>query len=294
MSFCSREDLAARDPMAGTGVRADAYVFLPVAKRFWGANEMNSNWASPQELAAIVTARRAGVLTRLYNPPRKDTAKAEILVHRSPDRSESAALPPLLAAFAPRWPVQEPARPQLAICTHGTRDRCCAKWGFAAHAEAMRLFTQGRSPFEPLECSHLGGDRYAATGVFFPSGSMYAHLDSVDLAEVTAAEAARRITAETYRGRVFEPPLTQVVRAGLARDGLYNDATSPLVLNREDALSSQVWVSAENGGRRFEVTLGAVQVRFYASCAKLAKAQAATGQRTTYAAGRALELETGG
>src|SRR5690606_222714 len=137
---------------------------------------------------------------------------------------------PLLAAFAGRWSLDASGDPRLAICTHGTRDRCCAKFGFAAYQAARGLFEAGRSPFAPIECSDLGGDRFAATGVVSPSGSMYAHLDSMDLAALGAEEAAGRLDPTHYRGRVFEPPLAQVVRAGLARAGLVNDAAGPLAV----------------------------------------------------------------
>jgi len=286
VSFCSRTEVAAQAPPAGTGVRAQAYVFLPVAKRLWGASEMNGAWASAAELSAIADARRGGVVTRLYSPPRQaDPAGVPILIHHAPDRPRPPALEPLLAAFGGRWPVEEAPCPRLAVCTHGTRDRCCAKFGFEVFKRASRLFADGRSPFEPLECSHLGGDRFAATGIFFPSGSMYAHLDRVELDDLAAREAAGGIEPEHYRGRVFDAPLTQVVRAGLARDGLLNDGAAPLRVERESPEAMEA-VATSADGARFQVRLEMREFSFYASCGKLAQGQAATGRRMVYVAGR--------
>jgi hypothetical protein len=290
VSFCSRADLSSQAPPAGTGVRADAYVFLPVAKRLWRSQEMNDSWASTEELAAIASARRGGVVTRLYNPPRGVAAHAQaVLVHAAPDRL-APGLQPLLEVVGRRWKVETAPPPRLAICTHGTRDRCCAKWGFAAFSAALALFEAGRSPFEPLECSHLGGDRFAATGIFFPTGSMYAHLDSADLAALAAREAAGTIEPDLYRGRVFEAPLVQVVRAGLARDGLLNHATAPVQVRRPEGADHAI-ATAE--GRRFEVSLAAMQVSFFASCAKLQDHKAATSVRTVYAGARELDATPG-
>ncbi|WP_374469497.1 sucrase ferredoxin [Phenylobacterium sp.] len=288
MSFCSRADLLSGTPAAGTGVRAEAYVFLPVPKRLWRAQEMNPGWASTEELAAIAAARRGGVVTRLYNPPKAQTPHDHaILLHAAPGRT-APGLQPLLDALAHRWKLEPNPAPRLAICTHGTRDRCCAKWGFAAYSAALKLFQAGGSPFEPIESSHLGGDRFAATGIFFPSGSMYAHLDSLDLAALTASEAAGRIEPAHYRGRVFEAPLAQVVRAGLAREGLLNDASAPLRLRRDPPDAPRVTVTAANG-RRFEVDLAQVEVSFFASCDKLAEHKPAAGRRTVYAGARVLD-----
>jgi hypothetical protein len=289
VSFCSRADLASGAPAAGTGVRAAAYVFLPVPKKLWRAQEMNAGWASPEELAAVAAARRGGVVTRLYNPPKSLAPRDHaILLHAAPDRT-AAGLAPLLAAFDGRWKVETDPPPRLAICTHGTRDRCCAKWGFAAYSTALKLFRAGRSPYEPVESSHLGGDRFAATGIFFPSGSMYAHLDHVDLEALCAAEAAGRIAPAQYRGRVFEPPLAQVVRAGLAREGLLNDAAAPLALRREPPDAPRVTVTAADG-RRFEVDLAQIDVQFFASCEKLAQHASAAGRRTVFAGARTLDV----
>jgi erythromycin esterase-like protein len=197
-------------------------------------------------------------------------------VHRGPtDADETIAA--LLGVFASRWPAEESGRPRVAICTQGTRDRCCAKWGFAAHRQALRLFTEGASPFEPLECSHLGGDRYAATGVFFPSGSMYAYLDSADLPALIGGEAEGRITPANYRGRVFEPELVQVLRGGLARDGHLQAAAAPITLLDPDDGGRVVHVSLD-GGASFAVRLGEVETTFYASCANLDRRKRSRGR----------------
>lgn len=288
MNFCSRAALAQGTPLAGTGVRGDAYVFVPVDKQLWGASELNAAWASPQELEAIKAARQGGVVTRLYDPGRAE-APAAILVHQAPDRPARHAVDSLLSALSQRWGVGagEP-RPRLAICTQGTRDRCCAKYGFAAVREAKRLFAAGLSPFEPLECSHLGGDRFAATGVFFPSGGMYAHLDSLDLAALARAEAEGRLLPEHYRGCVFEPQLLQVVRAGLARDGVLDDAAAAIALLDEPAADATEVRVAVGGGAVFAVRLEVIETRFFASCGAMDRGRSARSHRPAYIEARRL------
>ena len=280
MTFCSRASLAAHEQSAGTGVRGDAYVFLPVPKRLWHDHEMNSHWAAPEELAAVRAARKAGVVTRLYNPP-EDGEAPPVLAHaHALGEARSDGLERLLALFGRRWPAEASGPPRLAICTHGTRDKCCAKFGFAAFQAARRLFEAGASPFEPVECSHLGGDRFAATGIFFPSGSMYAHLDALDLAALCRAEAEGRLMASGYRGRVFDPPLAQLVRAGLARQGLLDGAAAPIGVRSR----SHVEVEAEAAGRRYRVRLKVCEVEFFGSCSALAAAKPSRGRRLVFEA----------
>jgi hypothetical protein len=280
--FCSRVSQAEEGVFPGTAVRAEVYVLLPVDKRFWGSNELNTDWAAPGEMEAIRRARRAGVTTRLYNPHRS-TQVRRILVHASPSASAASrdmAAILIEALSAKGWTTEPSAGPRLAICTQGTRDRCCAKWGFAVYREASRLWREGLFPFEPMECSHLGGDRYAATGIVFPSGSMYGHLDRADLQALGEAEIGGRIFPNLYRGRVFDSELTQIVRAGLARDRHGVSATSPLeILNPEEA-PADLTVAAE--GSRFRVSLATIASEFYGSCNALAQARISRARRIVF------------
>ena len=286
LSFCSRTALASHEGLAGTAVRGEAYVFLPVPKRLWHSSELNTSWASRPELDAIRAVRKAGIVARLYNPPQGQAEPAPVLVHVSPGRPRPPALEDFLALFVNRGPAEASPRSRLAVCTHGTRDRCCAKWGFAVWREAKRLYDAGLSPFEPIECSHLGGDRFAATGVLFPGGSMYAHLDSADLATLLAAEAKGRIVPEHYRGGVFEPQLVQIVRAGLAREGLFNDLAAPLAVEPDPGRKDLAHALA--GDARFAVSLAEVKLAFYGSCEDLAHHRLSTARRTVYVGGRAV------
>jgi hypothetical protein len=286
--FCSRVSQAEEGVFPGTAVRGQIYVLLPVDKRFWGNNELNTDWAAPAEIEAIRRARRAGVTTRLYNPARA-TPDRQILAHASPAASPASremAAVMIEALSAKGWTTEPMAAPRLAICTQGTRDRCCAKWGFAVYRQALRLWREGDFPFEPLECSHLGGDRYAATGIVFPSGSMYGHLDRVDLRALGEAEAEGRIVPGHYRGRVFDSELTQVVREGLARDGHGVGATSPLQVLNPEAAPGHLTVAAD--GTLLRVSLNVVDSDFYGSCTAVAQARVSHTRRIVYAGAERL------
>jgi hypothetical protein len=269
--------------MAGTAVVGRAFVFLPVPKAHWQDSELNDCWAAPAEIAAIRAVRKHGVVVRLYNPPKSG---AEAILTCPGPGDPPAALDELLSLFAPRWGPPAPAAQRFAICTHGTRDRCCAKWGFAAFREADRLYRDGRSPFLALETSHLGGDRFAATGIVFPSGSMYAHLDSRPLETLIAAEAGGRIQPDAFRGQVFERSWAQVVRAGLAAEGLWNDASARLVA-AEPSQAGEIDVTA--GGERFRVMLRQDEVAFVGSCQHLAAGRRSRQLRWAYGGGQRIE-----
>lgn len=53
------------------------------------------------------------------------------------------------------------------VCVHGQRDTCCAKFGYAVFSE-LKIYEQA-----VRQCSHLGGDRFAANMIVFPDGDCF-------------------------------------------------------------------------------------------------------------------------
>lgn len=81
--------------------------------------------------------------------------------------------------------------PLYLVCTHGKRDKCCAKFGIALY-KSMREHAGEKV----WQSSHVGGDRFAANLVCFPHGLFYARVDE---------EAGRRITSEYESGHIVLP-----------------------------------------------------------------------------------------
>jgi hypothetical protein len=86
-------------------------------------------------------------------------------------------------------------RPLYLICTHGKRDKCCAKFGYPLYKS---LSAQDTSVWQS---SHVGGDRFAANLVCFPHGLFYAHMTLEMSRQVIAEYEARRVVLDKYRGR---------------------------------------------------------------------------------------------
>jgi hypothetical protein len=87
--------------------------------------------------------------------------------------------------------------PLLVVCTHGKRDRCCARYGRPLY-ERLR----DALPDEWLwQSTHLGGDRFAGNLVCLPHGLCYGRVDTGEAWTVLDEYLAGRIALEHYRGR---------------------------------------------------------------------------------------------
>ena len=99
-----------------------------------------------------------------------------------------------------------PTRPIYLVCAHGGHDACCALRG---RPLARSLPAPG--PADVWECSHLGGDRFAANVVVLPHGFYYGQVPG-DGAELVAAHERGQVALPWLRGRAGVPPPGQAAQ----------------------------------------------------------------------------------
>lgn len=101
------------------------------------------------------------------------------------------------------------------VCTHGTRDRCCAKWGVPLWSALAKL--EGERVWQS---SHLGGHRFAPTFLALPSGLLYGQFGLDEVEALRAELQDGRVGAlERLRGRSCYPPAAQRAEIELRRNG---------------------------------------------------------------------------
>lgn len=98
-------------------------------------------------------------------------------------------------------------RPLALVCTHARHDQCCAIDG---RPVLRALQEDGRC--EVWECSHLGGDRFAANALILPSGDMFGRLTAADVPSLLDAVTQDRVLLSNYRGRCGDPHVVQSAR----------------------------------------------------------------------------------
>jgi len=118
----------------------------------------------------------------------------------------------------PGWePVEDPL---YLVCTNGRHDQCCANRG----RPVVRALRESPWASRVWECSHVGGDRFAANVVTLPHSLYFGRVEPEQAADLARRVDAGRLDREHFRGRTVYSPAEQAVehfvRAELGIDGI--------------------------------------------------------------------------
>ncbi|KQT97869.1 sucrase ferredoxin [Sanguibacter sp. Leaf3] len=222
---CARISRDLDEPMAGAAGRSDAWVLV----------EHPGPWPSeaPQGIlpgAVLAHLEQPGVRVVLIRRPRSRTVTRPVCFVASthPDspwvrRFEIETYDDLLtvdvatAVAGDRPAAGEPHDlPLVLVCTHGRRDVCCAELG-----RPLLPGMAARDDVDVWECTHVGGDRFAANVVLLPHGLHYSRLVDQSAAEVLDAYVDGRVVSEHLRGRsAFSQPAQVAEHAVRRRTGI--------------------------------------------------------------------------
>jgi hypothetical protein len=134
--------------------------------------------------------------------------------------------------------------PVYLVCTHGRHDACCAIRG-----RPVSLALAALRPEQTWECSHLGGDRFAANLAVLPHGLYYAHVTAATAERFVRAYEEGRVEVAWLRGRSAYPAPVQAAdhHARLALGESRLDALPVLGVHQRDEDTWQVRFGHERG-----------------------------------------------
>ncbi|KMO83576.1 sucrase ferredoxin [Mycolicibacterium chubuense] len=214
---CSDQSLARDDVMYGTASAGHAWALLELSGG-WGPSAFLNSPSIIDPVLGRAIARRF------------ETAGMRIAAIRRPGRRAATPRWRWFLAFCDegsealyRGEVSQPAdylelaldgsdgersaEPVVAVCAHGRHDQCCAVRGRQAVAAIA-----DRYPGNTWECSHLGGDRFAATMLILPEGLCYGRIDSTDAAALVTRYVDGLVDNEFLRGRTSLPHAVQAAQ----------------------------------------------------------------------------------
>jgi hypothetical protein len=209
--FCSLRSKEATEKVFGTASMGNAWLLLEYAQP-WGAKAFSES-AIPKAVKTHLSGVLKSVpLSRilLIKQERNVIGPLTLFVARSRESSSSILkyeffeyeqlldldLASALAGGSPpgATPWEDPL---FLVCTHGKRDKCCAKFGIPIYKTIRAMVGESSA----WQCSHVGGDRFAANVVCFPEGIFYGHVTEQTAMLMIKEYYERRILLTNFRGR---------------------------------------------------------------------------------------------
>ncbi|MCV7269742.1 sucrase ferredoxin [Mycolicibacterium doricum] len=229
---CSDQSLRRGDPMYGTASAGSEWVLLELAGGWGPSAFMQSPAVVDPQLGRAIVRRVEGAKMRIAairrHGRRSTTPRWRWFVARAGIGSEALYCGEvdspndyldLALDGSDGTPTSDPV---VAVCAHGKHDQCCAVRGRGAIASIADAY-----PELAWECSHLGGDRFAATMLILPEGLCYGRVDSTDAVELVGLYLDGRLDNRYLRGRTSLPHAVQAAQH-FARDKYGDDRIASL------------------------------------------------------------------
>jgi hypothetical protein len=230
-AFCAAVSTASQEPLAATASRIDNWIVLEY-RALWDRDVLGASRFSDDLKAHLREQLHALAPSRLLfvkKPERRAYGRRHVYFGSSQagqerffqlevDRQEDLLGFDFAGALAgdgiPGTPLDHPL---MVVCTHGKRDRCCAKNGQPLY-DALRSETESGWVWQS---THVGGDRFAGNVVMLPEGLYYGRVEPGDVRALLEAHGSHGIEMEHYRGRAaYTFPEQAAERAVRESEGL--------------------------------------------------------------------------
>ncbi len=214
--FCSVESLQADDPLAGTATHAASNLLISWPRPKWSrslriARDMDDDLAERIDRLAA-SGRRVNLIDQRGRS--SSSHRVYLLPESLSFDIDHANLHAFLAALEAGddlspWSGAAMSKSLVLCCTHGRKDKCCAKFGHAAYQALAGTVAERKLPFEVWESSHLGGCRLAASVMVFPAMRKYGRVAPEQVLPLLQHEADGIPYLPCYRGQSLLTPAQQ-------------------------------------------------------------------------------------
>jgi len=241
-SFCSEDARAAAEPLTATASRVEHWLLVEYAGH-WPYEPLDAAIFAGdvrEHLAAQLGGLPRSRLLLIKRPGRRAGSGVQVVYGTTTEaggelrvleveRHEDLLRLDLTASSG--RPLDHPL---LLVCTHGIRDRCCARYGQSLYKQVVHHVDRDWV----WQASHVGGDRFAGNLVVLPEGLYFGRVgdDEADVVRILEEYRAGRIELSRYRGRSCHAFAVQAAEGHVRRTtGLTAIADLRLQAARRDA-----------------------------------------------------------
>jgi hypothetical protein len=202
--FCADISADTGEPLTATASRVDHWILIEY-RGLWNRDVLGGSLFSDRiktALRAQLDALPKARLLFIRRPERRSRDGRMVYLARSTE--EGASLRGLevghvedLVGVDLATAAEPVPHPLLVACTHGKRDRCCARYGRPLYDRLSEEADEGWV----WQSTHVGGDRFAGNVVCLPHGLYFGRVGANDVWPLLDEYLAGRIYLACYRGR---------------------------------------------------------------------------------------------
>ncbi|MBW4451320.1 MAG: sucrase ferredoxin [Nostoc indistinguendum CM1-VF10] len=232
--FCSDNSQQAGEDVIGSATNYQTYILVECPLP-WTSEAFNSKWV-PQNLRILVEeVKRAKVPIRfllIANDVSHKVNHTTLLIYQKKEglsngyHKQEFKLGNIdqVAAVVQKWlwgissnsEVETSATKDILVCTHGSHDKCCARYG----APFYFKITGSNADFcldkvRIWKSSHFGGHRFAPTVIDLPEARYYGRLDVDSFRSILTRTGDIQCLNKVYRGWGILPAALQVLEKEL-------------------------------------------------------------------------------
>lgn len=232
--FCSDYTREVGEDLIGSATNYETYILVECPPP-WTTDAFNSRWV-PKNLhllAAEINRSKLPIRFLLIANDVSHTAdQTTLLIYQKKQglingyHKYEFHLPNIeqVASVVRKWldnktadyQVYTDATRDILVCTHGSHDKCCARYGNPFYFHATNTIANlNLDNVRIWKSSHFGGHRFAPTAIDLPEARYYGVLDQDSFASILTRTGDIKCLEKVYRGWGILPSQLQVLEREL-------------------------------------------------------------------------------
>lgn len=266
--FCAEESRQAGEEIIGCATNHKIYVLIECPPP-WTPNALDSKFL-PANLKAlkeeIDTEELSVRFVLIHSEQTKRDLSKRLIIYRaktglsagyikqeflvSDINDVASLLKDCLAGNTPEHEAIDIQTRDILVCTHGSHDKCCAKYGNPFYKAALATVSDlSLDRVRIWQASHIGGHRFAPTAIDFPEGRYYGRLNQESFAAILTRTGDIQCLNNVYRGWGILSWAAQILEKELILkygwDWFNYKVSSQIIEQNEDESFNQVEINFE-------------------------------------------------
>ncbi|NET00369.1 MAG: sucrase ferredoxin [Sphaerospermopsis sp. SIO1G2] len=228
--FCSDYSRQVGEEIIGSATNYQTYILVECPTP-WKTQAFTSKWIPDnlRDLAQKIHSSTKSIRFLLIaNDESHRKSETTVLIYNKPEglitgyQKQEFILPDIkqvagciqqwLAGQKTDYQIENNITRDILICTHGSYDQCCARYGNPFYFHAQNTISELQLENTRIwKSSHFGGHRFAPTAIDLPTARYYGKLDQDSFRAILTRTGEIQLLENVYRGWGILPNALQVL-----------------------------------------------------------------------------------